>query len=59
MPEEAARKLHYEGVNGETLSVERIEQTALPAVDFDAQNGDPDEDANEDADDADDDPRES
>lgn len=52
MAEETARKLHYEGINGETLGVERIEQSALPAVDFDAQDGD------EDADDAGDDPRE-
>lgn len=59
MAEETARKLHYEGINGETLIVERIEQTALPPVDFDAQNGDPDKDADEDADDTDDDPRES
>lgn len=51
MPEETARKLHYEGVSGETLSVERIEQVALPvAADFDAESSDEDEDGEDDED---------
>ncbi len=54
MPEETARKLHYEGVSGETLSVERVEQTALPvAVDFDAQSSDEDEGEDDDEEDND------